>query len=77
MYTVRQPLTTRNIRSWHVANDQTKERITGCLTPDTIVSIMISKKDNWDACADFIEKVPREKKANEHLVDYTRLRGAR
>ena len=48
--------------------------MTGCLTPETTVSIMIRKKDNWDACADFIEKVLREKKADEHLVDYTRLR---
>ena len=51
--------------------------MTGCLTPDIIVSIMIRKKENWDVCADFIEKVLREKKADEHLVDYTILRGAR
>ena len=53
------------------------ERMTGCLTPDTIVSMMIRKKENWDACGDFVEKVLREKKADEHLVDYTRLRRAR
>ena len=53
------------------------ERMTGCLTPDTIVSMMIRKKENWDAYAKFVEKVLREKKANEHLVDYSRIRGAR
>ena len=53
------------------------ERMAGCLTPDTIVSMMTRKKENCDACADFVEKVLREKKADEHLVDYTRLRGAR
>ena len=46
------------------------------LTPD-IISMMIRKKENWDACAGFVEKVLRQKKADEHLVDYTRLRGAR
>ena len=53
------------------------ERITRCLTPDTIVSMMIRKKENWDACANFVEKVLREKEADEHLVDYSRIRGAR
>ena len=37
--------------------------------PDTIVSMMIREKGNWDACANFVEKVLREKKADEHLVD--------
>ena len=49
----------------------------GCLTPDTIVSLMNRKEENWDACANFIEKVLREKKADEHLVGYSRIRGAR
>ena len=53
------------------------ERTTGCLIPYTIVSMMIRKNENWDACADFVEKILREKKADEHLVDYTRIRGAR
>ena len=45
------------------------ERTIGCLTPDTIVGMMIRKKENWDACVDFffVEKVLREKKADEHL----------
>ena len=51
--------------------------MTGCLTPDTIVSMMIRKKENWEACANFVEKVLHEKKADEHLVDYSRIRGVR
>ena len=54
--------------------DEQKNRIRA---HDTIVSMMIRKKKNWDACANFVEKVLREKKADEHLVDYTRIRGAR
>ena len=53
------------------------ERMTGCLTPDTIVSMIIRKKENWDACTKFVEKVLREKKAYEHLVDYSRIRETR
>ena len=41
------------------------------------ISVMIRKEENWDACANFVEKVLREKKADEHLVDYSRIRGAR
>ena len=53
------------------------ENTAGCLTPDTIVSVMTRKKENWDAWAYFVEKVLREKKADQHLVDYTRIRGPR
>ena len=53
------------------------ECMTGCLTPDTIVSMMIRKRENWNACANFVEKVLRETKADEHLVDYSRRRGTR
>ena len=52
-------------------------RRVGCLTSDTIVSMVITKKENWEACMDFVEKVLREKKADEHLVDYTRIRDMR
>ena len=41
------------------------------------ISVMIRKEENWDACANFVEKVLREKKADEHFVDYSRIKGAR
>ena len=43
------------------------ERTKGCLTPETIVGMIIRKKENWDAYADFVEKILREKKPTNTL----------